>query len=108
MNMAVSVKMTLVLVFCLVCVTGAFGQAAGSSANMQPTYIAPSHPMHAAPEPMGQVQSLFTGSEVTIAQGELPLWEVAPEHKEIPLGDSARKERKEHATAKKARVVWEN
>jgi hypothetical protein len=107
MNMALSMKVTLFLVFCLVCVTGAFGQSAGA-AYMQSTYVAPDHPMHAAAEPMGQMQSLFAGSGVTIAQGELPLWEVAPKHKEIPLGDTAREERKEHATAKKARVIWEN
>jgi len=107
MNTALSVKMTLFLVFCLVCVTGAFAQA-GASAYLESTYAAPSHPMHAAPEPMGQAQSLFTGGETTMAQGELPLWEVAPKKKEIPLGDTAREERKEHATVKKARVVWEN
>jgi len=105
MKIALSVKMTLFLVFCLVCVTGAFGQA---SAYMGSTYVAPTHPMHAAPEPMGQVQSLFTGGGVTMAQGELPLWEVVPEKKEVPLGDTARQEKKEHATVKKARVVWEN
>jgi hypothetical protein len=107
MIVAKSMKTTVLLVFCLVCVSGAFGQAAGT-AYMQSTYVAPDHPMHAAPEPMGQAQSLFAGSGVTIAQGELPLWEVAPKHKETPLGDTARQERKEHATAKKARVVWEN
>jgi hypothetical protein len=107
MNMALSMKITLFLVFCLVCVTGAFAQS-GSVAYMVSTYVAPEHPMHAAPAPLSQGQSLFTGSGVTIAQGELPLWEVAPKTKEIPLGDRAREERKEHATAKKARVVWEN
>jgi len=58
---------------------------------------------------MAQAQSLFVGSGlVTVAQGEMPLWEAVPERQEIPLGDAARRERKEHATAKKARKVWEN
>jgi hypothetical protein len=106
MNMALSVKTTLFLVFCLVCVTGAFGQA--GVPTLAPSFIAPDHPLQASAAPMGQVQSLFVGSGVTIAQGELPLWEVAPKRKEIPLGDAARQEKKEHANAKKARVVWEN
>jgi hypothetical protein len=106
MNMALSMKTTLSFVFCLACVTGAFGQAA--TATMGSTFVVPDHPTHASPAPLAQAQSLFTGSGVTTAQGELPLWEVAPKHKEIPLGDAARQEKKEHASAKKARVVWEN
>jgi hypothetical protein len=102
-----SVKVTLFLLFCLVSTTGALGQAGGVS--MASTYVAPDHPMHASATPLATAQSLFQGSGlVTVAQGELPLWEVAPKHKEIPLGDAARQERKKHETAKKARVVWEN
>jgi hypothetical protein len=109
MKIDLSVKATLFFLFCLVCTTGALGQVGVGGAPMGPTYDVPDHPMHASSAPMAQTQSLFVGSGLlTIAQGELPLWEVAPKHKEIPLGDTARQERKEHETAKKARVVWEN
>jgi len=72
--------------------------------------FAPSdHAMHASAAPMAQTQNLFAGSGlVTVAQGEMPLWEAVPERQEIPLGDTARRERKEHATVKKARKVYEN
>jgi hypothetical protein len=107
--MGLSVKTTLFLLFCLVSTPGALGQAGLGGAPLASTYNVPDHPMHASPTSLATAQSLFQGSGlVTIAQGELPLWEVAPKHKEIPLGDAARQERKEHETAKKARVVWEN
>jgi len=109
MKIGLSVKAPLFLLFCVVSTTAALGQVGPGAAPLASTYVVPDHPMHASPTSLPQAQSLFQGSGlVTIAQGELPLWEVAPKHKEIPLGDAARQERKEHATAKKARVVWEN
>jgi hypothetical protein len=44
---------------------------------------------------------------ITMAHGELAAWEVMPPLEEVPLGDAAREYRKEHASAKKARVRWE-
>ncbi|HXY08048.1 MAG TPA: hypothetical protein VEI52_09380 [Terriglobales bacterium] len=76
---------------------------------MGSSYAAPDHPMHAYSVPMAPTQSLFSGTGlVTVAQGEMPLWEAVPERQEVPLGDTARRERKEHANVKKARKVWEN
>jgi hypothetical protein len=75
---------------------------------MGSTFIPPDHAMHASSVPMAQTQSLFQGTGVTVAQGEMPLWEAVPERPETPLGDAARRERKEHANVKKARKVWEN
>jgi hypothetical protein len=109
MRMTVSVRTALFLGFCLASATGALGQAGVGSAPMGDTYAPPDHAMHASPTPLAQAQSLFQGSGlVTVAQGEMPLWEAVPERQEIPLGDTARRERKEHATVKKARKVWEN
>jgi len=106
---ALSMKVTFFLLFCLLITTGALGQTGAGSAPLSSTYMVPDHSMHASSQPMAQVQSLFpSSSSIDIAQGELPLWEVAPEHQEIPLGDAARLQKKEHATVKKARVVWEN
>ncbi|HXW89169.1 MAG TPA: hypothetical protein VEK33_01345 [Terriglobales bacterium] len=106
---ALSMKVAVFLLFCLLIATGALGQSSGGSAPLSSMYVVPDHTMHASSQPMAQVQSLFpSSSSIEIAQGELPLWEVAPEHHEIPLGDAARLEKKEHATVKKASVVWEN
>lgn len=102
-------KMTVFLVFCLLMATAALGQTGGGSAPLSSMYVVPDHSMHASAQPMAQAQSLFSSSNsIDIADGEMPLWEVAPEHHELPLGDAARLQKKEHETVKKARVVWEN
>jgi hypothetical protein len=107
--MAISMKMTFLLLLCLFLTAGALGQVAAGTAPMASTYNAPDHAMHAFPQSVAQGQSLFPSSGmVTIASGELPLWEVAPEHHDMPLGEAARLQKKEHATDKKASVVWEN
>lgn len=100
---------TLCFVSCLLLTTAAFGQAVGyASISNQPVVIQiPSHPLHAAPQPMAQEQSLLTGSVYTSVQGQKPLWEVARIPDSMPLGDVARLLRKEHATAKKATVTLE-
>jgi len=58
---------------------------------------------------MAQEQSLLQGSgSVYVAEGERPLWEVAPkEPPAVPLGDVARAYRKQHETAKKAQFVYQ-
>jgi hypothetical protein len=98
---------TTVFALCLLCATAALGQSAGAP-SLQSLQFA-SHPQSASPQPMAQEHSLLEGSgTVTIAHGELPLWEVAPKIHEVPLGDAARAQKKEHAKVKKAKVVWEN
>ncbi len=67
-----------------------------------------SHAGHASQQSMGQEQNLFTTSGNVQAHGVRPLWEVAKPSYTMPLGDAARLLRKEHATAKKADIVWNN
>ena len=100
---------TLLFALCLLLTTAAFGQAGGyAPVSNQPVVIQiPSHPLHAAHEPMAQELSLLTGSAYVFAQGERPLWEVARIPDGMPLGDVARLLRKQHATAKKATIVFE-
>jgi len=101
---------TLLALLCLLLTTAAFGQAIGygSALSSQPVEIQiPSHPLHAAPQPMALEMSLLTGSAYVTAQGERPLWEVARIPDGMPLGDVARLLRKQHATAKKATIVFE-
>ncbi|HUJ95958.1 MAG TPA: hypothetical protein VLW84_11880 [Terriglobales bacterium] len=101
-------KITLLISLCLLFATAAFGQV-GSAISSQPQILElPSHPQHASQQLPAREQSLFERSSVTWAQGERPLWEVAPAIKVVPLGDIARMLKKEHATAKKAQIIWEN
>jgi hypothetical protein len=103
-------KITLFL-FCLFCATAAFGQAVygGSALNAEPQMLNfPTHPARALQQPMGQQENILESSAIVSAHGERPLWEVAPKKQEVPLGDVARMFRKEHATAKKAVIVWDN
>lgn len=96
---------------CLLGASAAFGQYGSSVAvlNNQPAvFQSPSHPEHASVKPMAQPQSLLEQSGYSYAQGERPLWEVAPEAHVTPLGDIARELRKEHAEVKKATICWQN
>jgi hypothetical protein len=98
-------------VLCALCATTAFGQstAGGGVLNAEPQLIeVPSHPAHAMQQDMGLEQNLLGNSSPVWAHGERPLWEVAPKIHVVPLGDIARDLRKEHATAKKALIVWDN
>ncbi|SRR5579871_2493482 len=98
---------TALLVACILCATAAFGQAAGAPSLTALQFA--SHGQTASVAPMAQEHNLLEGgSSVTVAHGELPLWEVAPKIHEVPLGDSARAIKKEHEAAKKAKKVWEN
>lgn len=95
---------TLIIAFCLLCATAAFGQSASVlSNNPQPTVV-PDHPQHASQHAMGQEVSLFgSSSAYTYAQGERPLWEFGSSDKhEVPLGDVARAYRKGHVIDRKA------
>ena len=98
---------------CLLCFAGtAFGQAATTAQgySSEPVvYEFRSHIEHAAPQSMGQEQNLLIRSGNAQAHGVRPLWEVhTPPAQFMPLGDAARLLRKEHSSAKKADVVWEN
>lgn len=97
---------TALLVVCVFCATAAFGQNAGAP-SLQSLQFA-SHQMTAGPGSMAHEQSLLGNSSVVVAQGELPLWEVAPKIHEVPLGDAAREQKKLHANDKKAKKVWDN
>jgi hypothetical protein len=105
------IKTTFALL-CLLSFGGlAFGQATstGQGLSSEPVvYEFRSHTEHAAPQAMGQEQNLLIGSGNAQAHGVRPLWEVYVSSQAMPLGDAARLLRKEHSSAKKADVVWEN
>ncbi len=89
---------------------GAFGQCCQSTIGASPmtsTWTAPDHSLHAESHGLGTEYDLRGIGGVEMAHGELPAWEVLSPAVETPLGDVARDYRKEHAAAKKARIVWE-
>jgi hypothetical protein len=93
---------TLIIAFCVLCATAAFGQnAAVLSSVPQPTSV-PEHPQHASQHAMATETTLFGPSPYNYAQGDRPLWEFGSEKTEIPLGDVARAYRKGHVAERKA------
>jgi len=90
---------------------GAFGQCCQFSSvptpPMSSTVWMPDHSMHATRHALGAEYNLQEIGGVTMAQGEMPAWEIFRPVDETPLGDAARAYRKEHAAAEKARIVWE-
>lgn len=101
-------KTSLLVLFFLLCVASAFGQV-GSVLTSQPSLISvPEHPEHASQHAMAHEENLFGDSPYSYAKGELPLWEFPSEKRVTPLGDIARAYRKEHETAKRAEIMWEN
>lgn len=100
---------TVIFAICfLVCVNAAFGQAVGVLSNEVQVIQPLTHPQHASPRMMGVEQNLLISSGYVSAKGERPLWEFASLTPSQPLGDTARMFRKEHATVKRAKKVWEN
>jgi len=100
---------TALFLVCLLCASAAFGQTAAGVLSAQPQICEfSSHPEHASQRPMAQAQNLLEDAGTVYEQGERPLWEAAPKTTPVPLGDSARALRKEHETAKKAYIIWEN
>ena len=98
---------TTLIVLCLLMTTAAFGQYYGSDVNSQPQiYEPPIHPAHASYAPMAQEQSIYAGTSYTSVQGERPASDF-PQQAAVPLGDTARELKKQHAKLKKARIVWE-
>jgi len=99
------------LALCFLCSAAALGQSgtSGPILNGQVSVTEfSSHPEFAMQKPMATEQSLLEASTYSWAQGERPLWEVAPVVHHTPLGDSARLLRKEHQSAKKADFIWNN
>jgi hypothetical protein len=98
---------TTLFLLCLLSATAALGQSVGGSAlsaEVQPFEMS-GHQSRAAQHPMASEQSLLETSSYSYAQGERPLWEVAPVIHAVPLGDIARMLKKEHDAAKKATFV---
>ena len=97
---------------CFLFATSAFGQATlgvGHLSNQPVVYEFESHPEHASYKTMGAEENLLnSNSSFTAAQGERPLWEVAPKIDAVPLGDVARAYKKEHVAVPKSTMVWEN
>jgi hypothetical protein len=106
---------SLLFALCLFLATTAFGQAIGHSSvgNQAHMRAIPGHPLHAGFESMAPEVSLLVGSGHVSARGANPLWAVgqvpdaAPVPAAMPLGDVARRLREQHATAKKATIVFE-
>lgn len=99
---------TAFLVLCLLLTTAAFGQYVGASISSEPQpYRAPSHPQHATAQTLAAEQYVLGGMNYTSAQGERPTWDL-PQPPTQSLGEIARVLKKEHATVKKARFVFEN
>jgi hypothetical protein len=100
------------LLACVVLFAGAaFAQSsvgASSLSNEAQPIVMPSHPSQASERGMMSGKSLLTGSGSISAKGERPLWKLAPNNVPVPLGDSARVVKKQHAEAKKAQVTWVN
>jgi len=106
-----AMKKAFLLVF-LFCAAASFAQSVAgvtvTSSEAHPMVVQ-SHPEHAAVRPLAQEQSILQSNAYSIAHGERPLWEVAPPPRPVvPLADSARALRKEHATARKATRIFEN
>ena len=101
---------TVITALCfLLFATAAFAQVGGSALSNEPQILRlPSHPQHASTVAMAPEQTLLISSGYVMATGERPLWEFAVLKPVVPLGDTARLLRQEHATAKKATKVWEN
>ncbi len=102
---------TLLVVFCFFTTSAALAQAVagGGVLSNEPVVIqVPSHSAHASQQSMGEVQTVMESSTSTMAQGERPLWELAPKVTVVPLGDIARSLNKERLTARKANKIWEN
>jgi hypothetical protein len=102
---------TLVVVFCFLATSAALAQTGigGGVLSNEPVVIqVPSHPAHASQPGMAEPQNVMESSSQTIAQGQRPVWELAPKVNPVPLGDIARALRKERMAAKKSTLVWEN
>jgi|ERR1700690_2474764 hypothetical protein len=100
---------TALLVFCLLGASAAFGQVGATISGEAQPLVLSGHPAHASQRAMAEPQVVLENyNGFTHAHGVRPLWEVATEVDEVPLGDSARELKKQHEEAKKAEIVWVN
>lgn len=100
----------ILFVMCLALTTAATAQISlgGNTLNSQvqsPSFS--SHPQHAAYTAMSQEQNILGSASYASAQGERPASDF-PQPEGVSLGVVARELRDQHATAKKARVIWVN
>jgi hypothetical protein len=103
-----SMKKTL-FILCLLCATRAIGQTAAAVLSAESQRIeVPSHEQHAMQQAMGEEKTLLISGNNPHGQGVRPLWEFSLVHHEVPLGDTARMLKQQHAAAKKAEIIWEN
>ncbi len=107
MILEIAMKTTLFALFFL-CATAALGQSASYLSNEPQLFQIPSHTLHASHYPMQQEQTLLITASNVDGRGERPLWEFAAQAPaEIPLGDTARLLRSQHAVARKAMKIVE-
>lgn len=105
------VMKAIIFAVCFLCSTAAFAQVGGSSISGRSQPLSFDYNVqHASRQALAEPQNLMDSSAATYTygQGERPLWEVAEEKHEVPLGDSARALRKEHEVVKKSAKVWSN
>jgi len=93
---------------CLLFATAAFGQSVLTGSSFANTVQPADHPNRSTFQDMGTERSLLGSNNVLIGHGEMPLSEAPLQFHEVPLGDSARALKQEHANVKKARIVWTN
>jgi hypothetical protein len=98
-------KMMLALAV-LLFATAAFTQTAPVLYGDAHPVALPSHPEHASVHAMATPTYILGGGGVEFARGVRPLWQVAGERDEMPLGDVARLLRKEREQKKKAEKVF--
>lgn len=103
-------KLFFLVVVCGFCAAGASAQVSGSVASAPTTspLTITGHIQHAGQTPMASTQNLIGHFSPMSAKGERPLWEFMTAPVEVPLGDVARQNKKEHEDAKKAPFVWVN
>jgi hypothetical protein len=98
----------LLLTFLLLSASAAFGQLYANTINATPQpYHSPDHTSHASYATMTEEHGIVGGGGFTFGQGERPVSDF-PQMAAIPLGDSARELKKQHAQLKKSHKVWEN
>ncbi|MGA2004186.1 MAG: hypothetical protein ABSG70_12430 [Terriglobales bacterium] len=98
----------ILLVLLLFSTSAAFGQYIGNHVDSQvQVYHIPDHPAHASYSQIGDGSGIVGGGGMFFARGDRPASDF-PQATAVPLGDSARELKKQHAQVKKARVIWEN
>lgn len=100
----------ILFVLCLALTTAAVAQnnlGANTLNSQVQSYNFPSHPQHAAYAPMSQEQNIRASAGYSSAQGERPASDFA-QPESVSLGIAARELREQHASAKKAHVIWIN